>query len=513
MQRLIPTRHIFNLIGCLCNKPKLVLDEEKPLNEEDFDTTFYSIIYGAINNIVINNPNIEKITAVDVDNILASSPSAYKVFEVNNGFNVLSNAISNSNIDMFEQNYSIVKKFALLRDCVKQGLNIDHVFDYESIDLNKQAKQREAIETMSLDEILNNCLKKANSLEAKWTTSINKKSYTADFEIDDLVERLKSKKEMGFPYANSYYNALFNGMKTKKLVLRSMATGTGKSRFALLDLATVAAKERFDVLSNKWIENKNPLPASLISTELEIDELQSCLVAIISGVSENIVKNGTFTGELADRVERAIKIIKEANIQLHYIDDFNIQDIELIIKKDILENNVKHIWFDYIQVVPKLARTAQDSYGMALREDQILVSFASSLKLLANKYDCYISTSTQLNRGAKDENNRDASGLRGSSAVADKCDAGIMCFRASEKDLDKVKHILENDFYKKPNFTHWVFKNRGFRSGVIIWTNLDYSTMSEEACFMTTTDYELITDIQPLKMEFAEVKEVNNPFN
>ena len=65
-----------------------------------------------------------------------------------------------------------------------------------------------------------------------------------------------------------------------------MATGTGKSRFALLDLATVAAKERFDVLSNKWIENKNPLPASLISTELEIDELQSCLVAIISGVSE-----------------------------------------------------------------------------------------------------------------------------------------------------------------------------------------------------------------------------------
>lgn len=158
----------------------------------------------------------------------------------------------------------------------------------------------------------------------------------------------------------------------------------------------------------------------------------------------------------------------------------------------------------------------QNEYGMTLRPDEVLVNLASRLKLLANKYKCYISSSTQLNRGAKDENNRDASGLRGSSAIADKCTIGIMCFKVTEREKEKLKHILEKGFYEHPDFMHVIYKNRSGRSGLIIFTKMNYSTMQEKMCFLTTSDYELVTDIQPLKLEFeqsSQVEDVDNPFN
>ena len=151
---------------------------------------------------------------------------------------------------------------------------------------------------------------------------------------------------------------------------------------------------------------------------------------------------------------------------------------------------------------------------MNLREDQILLLFSSRLKILANKYNIYLSSSTQTNRQAKDDNNKDTSGLRGGSSLADKVDIGIMCFRAGEKEHDKLKHILENGGYDKPNFSHWVFKNRGGVGGVVIWSVMDYGNMRETPLFITDNDYNLLTQYQPLKMDFDVVKtDDNNPFN
>lgn len=514
MQQLIPKRHIYNLLGCLCKKPKMILDENYIFNTEDFGEQFYQLIFGVINNSIINNPNLKEISAVDIDNMLAESVQGYKIYESNDGFNFISTAIETANLDLFGENYASLKKYSLLRDCVEQGLDIKEVYDYESTDLSKQARQLDALKSMSIGDIVDRCIAKVINIQNKWSLSENKKTYTADHEIDTLIERLQRKEEMGYPYANGFYNSVFNGMKFKKLVIRSAGTGVGKTRLALADLVQVAAVERYDIETNQWIKNTNPLPTSLISTELEIQELQTCMIAIISNVNESIVKSGNYSPDVLSRITKAIEVIKKSNINLHYIDDFSISDIELIIKKDILEKNVRYVWFDYIQITPKLSRTIQAEFGMNLREDQILLLFSSRLKILANKYSIYLSSSTQTNRAAKDDNNKDTSGLRGGSALADKCDIGIMCFKAGEKEHDKLKHILEGGIYEKPNFSHWVFKHRGGRSGIVIWTNLNYGTMHEKVAFITDNDYNLLSEFQPVRMVFDNANDVeNNPFS
>lgn len=412
--QLIPKRHIFNIIGCVCNEPTLAIHEDYRLDTEDFGEQFYKIIYATINNIVVNSPDIEKITAIDVDNMIAQSTKAYAIFTTNNGFEYIESAIESCNLKLFKHNFDNIKKYSLLRDCIDKGFSISHIYDYESTDLNKQAKQLDELEKMTVDDILNKLTTSFTKLQTKWSMGESKKSYTADFEIDSLMGKLKNKKEFGYPFPNQYYNAIFNGMREGGFMVRSMGTGGGKTRMALKEMAYVSAIERFNLDTNCWEKNPNPLASSMISTELEIEELQTIIIAIISGIPEAIVKSGTYTSQIEERIIKAINIIKESKMLLHYIDDFSVEDIELILKKDILEHNVKHLWFDYIQNVPKLSRAMQDAYGMSLRPDEILVNFASRLKLLANKYKCYISSSTQINRGAKDENNRDASGLRGS---------------------------------------------------------------------------------------------------
>ena len=60
MEQLIPKRSIYSTLGTLCVKPELLLNENYKLNVDDFGEQFYKIIYSAVNNIIVQNPAIEK---------------------------------------------------------------------------------------------------------------------------------------------------------------------------------------------------------------------------------------------------------------------------------------------------------------------------------------------------------------------------------------------------------------------------------------------------------------------
>ena len=89
----------------------------------------------------------------------------------------------------------------------------------------------------------------------------------------------------------------------------------------------------------------------------------------------------------------------------------------MIIEKHIITYGVSEVAFDYIQMTPKLSRSMAKSFGSNLREDQILVQFSAAMKNLANKYNIYLTTSTQLNRSAKEIENRDTTALRGGKRI------------------------------------------------------------------------------------------------
>lgn len=497
---LVPKRAIFNILGALCKNPKLLLQDGIELKVDDFEEKVYKIIFSAINNLITDNISIKELTAIDVDNYLSQQIKPYKIYEENNGFNFLSSAIESANEDLFENNYEIIKKFSLLRDFNRYGFDITEIYNPLSIDLQKRTEQVQKLEKMKLQDIVDYFNLKLINIKNNWNVEGNHRSYDISDGLDTLLEDLQTAPDYGHPFLNGCYNNIFRGMRYGKLMIKSAGTGCGKTRTALSDIVSVSASHIYSFETNSFVENGEAYASTFISTELDKQELQTCLIAIISGISETVIKQGNYSQDTYNRIAGAIEILKNSPITLHYINDFSIADIEQIIEKDILEKNSKYVFFDYLQITPKLSRTIQEEYGMGLREDQIMLNFSSRLKSIAEKYDIYMSTATQLNRNSKEMDNRDASSIRGGSAVIDKADFAIQLYKTTKKDLDCVEHLLKNGF-SQPNFMHIIYKNRSGQNNIIIWSKMNHGNMREEICFCTDMEYNML-DIKEIKIDF-----------
>lgn len=419
--RLIPRRSIYNLLGSICNNPKRLLYDTIKLTEVDFEEQFFQILFASINNMIINNISIERITAVDIDNYLSQDTRIYEIFESNDGFEFVSSMIANSNEDLFDYNYKTIKKFTLLRDFNVNGFDITDIYDPLNLNLEIQSKKIEKFEKMELQDIIDHFNLKLINIKNRWNQDGNKRSYKVSDGLDTLIEELQKEPDYGHPFLNKHYNTIFMGMRFGKLMIKSAGTGVGKTRTALTDIVSISCNKIYDLDSNMYVPNGIQYASTFISTELDIRELQTCLIAIISGVNERVIKEGNYSVEIRARIMTAIDILKNSPITLHYISDFSISDIEQIIEKDILESNSKFIFFDYLQITPKLSRTVQEEYGMGLREDQIMGNFSSRLKAIAERYNVYVSTATQLNRNSNDREARDASAIRGGKIIFIDC--------------------------------------------------------------------------------------------
>ena len=501
--QLVPSRAIYNILGSMCIEPKLLIGDGVSLTVDDFGNDLYKILFSSINNIIMSNVSIKRVTAIDVDNILSNNVKLYKVYEANNGFEFLNNAINDCNTDLFLNNYEIIKKFSLLRDLNDENFGVEEIFNPNDLDFNRQSKKSEELERMSLQDIICKVSTKLLNIKEKHNTDQTKKSFKVSHGLETLIEDLAKSPDYGHPFMNKYYNTIFMGMKYGKYMVKSAGTGVGKTRTALTDIVSVSASHIYDMANKCYVPNGIQYCSTFISTELEIRDLQTCLLAIISGINEKVIKQGNYDSETYTRINQAIEILKNSPIYLHYISDFSMSDIEQIIEKDILEHNTKFVFFDYLQITPKLSRTVQEEYGMGLREDQIMSSFSSRLKTIAERYNVYVSTATQLNRNSNDRDSRDASSIRGGSATIDKADMAIQLYKVQKKDLNDIEHIIKHRDVK-PNFMHIIYKNRLGENNLIVWTEMNHGNMREKILFVTNSSFELVDDIKPIDIIFEK---------
>lgn len=417
-----------------------------------------------------------------------------------------------TNVGNFDSNFKRLKKFSLLRDYVSSGVDISEIYTVvdENTNVIEHHKQMQKFDEMDLNDIIDHFQAKFTALRIEWSVSNDSRNFKAGDDVETLLERLNQAPVYGEPFNNNYFNTLFRGKNKGKFLLRSGGTGTGKTFSSLIDSCDLGCSHIFDYETMNWkAKDSKPKPTLMISTEIDKEELQVNMLAYISGVAVSVIKNGRYSEEIGNRLRQAVQILKNSPIYIVYIPDFSISDIENIIEQHILEFGVEYVYFDYIQITPKLARTMASSFGMNLREDQILVNFAQALKTIAEKYDVFMCSSTQLNRNYKDTDNRDASTLRGGMATADKIDYGQLMFKVMQKDREKLKLILENkeycsQFNKQPNMSHWIFKNRGGDSDVIVWTYQDRETMRETPLFVTDYDFNWLRHIEPTIIKLKE---------
>src|SRR5699024_2600519 len=310
-----------------------------------------------------------------------------------------------------------------LRMYVKNGIDVSDLYDYMATDLKVRDDSMKNIDKMTVNQIIEFFTLKMIQIRDDYNTGQEKKDFKAGDDLDSLLDKLNQEPEFGYPFKNSLYNTIFRGMRVQKFMLRSAGTGTGKTRQAIADMCNASFDEIYDY-EKGWVSNGPSLPALFISTELEKEELQTTMLAFVTGVDEGVIKDGNYSPQVLKRLKYGLEIIKRAPLYCVYVDDFSISDIEMIIERYLIEEKVSFVAFDYIQMTPKLSRSMATAFGSNLREDQILVQFSAALKILANKYGIFLESSTQLNRNANEHENRDTTSLRGGSATADKVDHG-----------------------------------------------------------------------------------------
>lgn len=504
------TRAIYNVLGNLCNDTEMLKRDNLQLTTNDFMQRIHKIIFSAINNIAYNisGDKVTSINAKDIDNYLSSYPTQYKEWNDKQGFEYVQNIVDHANAETFNQSYSRVKKMAILREYQSMGFDVSDLYDWDSDDYLSREKSLIELDKMELKDIFEHFTLKNLKIKDSYNIETEVKQFKAGESVEDMLAQFKRGVEFGAPYDDGFSNYLLRGQRKGKLVIYSAATGNLKTSLQIKNMTHNAVGEIYR--KGKWKYNGTKLPSLFISTELDEAELTVIILAYMTGISRKTIQDGHFNKEQNDLLLEAGKKLRESPLYLVHIPNFNAADIEEIIERHVLDKGVGYIAFDYIQNTSRLSTSVNKLFGSVQREDQILLYLSTSLKNLAEKYNVHINTATQVNRNSKEEENWDATSVRGGSSISDKADSHFILKKAKEKDLEKVSGIIEEQgFGNKPNYMKILFKNRSGRPDVIIWSYLDYSTVIDAPLFCTDTDYNIVEEVEDLHFNFNDDKKID----
>ena len=491
--RYVDKNSIRYVIGNLLKRPSLLEETDKyTFNQEDFAEPFHQMLFGTINNLKAQG--VKKFDLVDIDNYLAERPTLYKLYNDNKGAEYLVESSKKAELQTFDYYFNRMKKMTLLRMYDNYGIDVKFLYNPDNIlDIALKQKQEDWIDNNSLEAIAQAIDEKIEEIKSQYVHSTENEAVEAGEGIFDLIERLKVTPEVGIPLYGPLINTITRGARLKKFYLRSAPTGVGKSRTMAADICNFACDEIYDLTLKTWVKNGTKEPATYIVTELEIEEVQTMMLAFLSGVQEENILNGEYADGEEKRVLYAAKLIAESPLTIVELPDFSLRDIENIIRREVRDRDVKYVCFDYIHTSLKiLEEITKRTGGIKLREDNILFMLSIRLKDLCNELGIFIMSATQLNGDWQDAKEANQNLLRGAKSIADKIDLGSIMLPVKEEDLKMLETLLASGL-PTPNMVESIYKNRrGKFKSVKLWCVSDMGTCRKTPIFLTDNNYNLI---------------------
>jgi replicative DNA helicase len=484
---------IMQVIGCVYNNPQILEFEDKyTITDEDFPDEFHRTVFGAIYKIY--ELGAKTITLENLADFLSSRPKSAAIYKKNDGDKWLLKVADVASQLSFDFYYNRLKKMTLLRAYDNYGVDVSDIYDPDNIlDIKKKQLQEDLLDNSSLEEIADRVDRKISDIRLKYVDDTTGEAIQAGKGVLQLIQKFKDHPEVGVPLYGRLVNTVTRGARLKKFYLRSAATGIGKTRSMIADACNIACNKIYDE-SFGWINNGTSEPTLFITTEQELEEIQTMMLAFLSNVNEEHIINGEYEGDEEERVIKAGEILESSPLYVEELPDFSLKDVENVIKKNIRDHDVKYIFHDYIHTSLKiLEEITKRSGGVKLREDNILFMLSNKLKDICNQYGVFIMSATQLNGDYQEAKTPDQNLLRGAKSIADKIDYGSILLSVKEEDIDALDSILSSNIFEKPTIKMSVYKNRrGRYKGIIMWCKADLGTCRIQPMFCTTYDYELI---------------------
>ena len=492
---------IIQVIGCIFKNPNLLDNENYFFNEDDFTEEFHKILFGSIYNLHLLGA--KSITINTIEDYLRDRPKSLATYKANKGAEYLQKIGDNIQISTFNYYYQKMKKMTLLRMYQKAGMNLSWLYDTNNIlDMKKRQAQEDWLDNNSLEDIAEIIDKKITDIKLKYIDNTNEDFIQAGDSMIDLIDELQKRPEVGYPMFGPLINTITRGARLKKFYLRSAATGVGKSRAMIADACSIACDEIYDSTKQDWVENGTREPVIFITTEQEVDEVQTMMLAFLSDVDENhIIYNNYEVGEL-DRVIKAAKLIQKCPLYIKKLPDFSLKDIENTIKYSISEYGVRYVFFDYLHTSMKILSEVTSKTGIkGLREDNILFMISIRLKDLCNEYGVFIMTATQLNAEYRSAQVYDQNLLRGAKSIADKIDLGMIMLETSQEDKEALREVIVKGDFAEPNIKISIYKNRrGQYKDILLWCKANRGTCKIVPMFATDYQYKII-ELPDLKIK------------
>ena len=486
-------------------RPQFLSETDKyQLSLDDFYYKFDKYIFAAIENLYRGGAN--RIQPIDVENYLQSNGAASVIFKQNNGIEYLQDAEYLSEIQNFEFYYKRLKKINLLTKLQNDGFDISE-FYIEDLTNPKALEVNKNFEKLEIDEILDALKRKVLGLENEFTQNEVTRTESAFTGIEDIIESAQLQTDIGVPVQGDILNEVISGARRGTLIIRSAASGTGKTRQAVGDACLIAYPFRYEPKQDKWVQIGSGCKTMFIATEQTIPEIQKMILSYLTGFNESKFRYGNFT-------EKENRIIRQAVwIMEQYKDNFfivqmpapRIDLVKNLVREQVLLHGIEYVFFDYIFICPSLLGEFK---GVSLRNDEILLMFSTALKELAVELNICMFTSTQVNANAdSNQNIRNESSIAGSRAVINKADIGMVMARPTKEEIDFFASTGE----PIPTIVTDIYKVRsGEWTQVRIWSIVDLGNLRKEDLYMTDSRLE---KIEGYTRHFFEMEWEDNNFN
>lgn len=345
---------IMQVIGCLMKNTLILSQQDKyKIEITDFDDLFSRSIFNGICNFYLSKAT--SVSVVDLDTYFQQYPDLKQEFDKNNGIDYLKDCEALCNLDNFDYYYERLKKFSCLRELKKNGFDISDFYCSNPLDKNV-GKIQERFENSSVKDIIESTKKKLASIEKTYISSSLNESGSAAKGLKELIDGFKKRPEIGPPLSGEIYNTVVQGARRGKYYLRSAGSGIGKTRLAVGDACSLSIPFYYDWKHERWVNRGTSEKILFITTELDREEVQTMLIACVSGVNERKILQNDCTFKEIDIINQAINIIEsfEGNFILDKIPDPSIAQIETCVRGHVLIDGVTSVFYDYIFSSPSL---------------------------------------------------------------------------------------------------------------------------------------------------------------
>lgn len=472
------------ILGCLMKKPQLLSEIDKySFVLTDFSTRFERSIFMAINGLYRNGAT--KIQPIDIENFIEPDQVTAKVFKDKNGIEYLQDIIELSEVDNFDFYYNRFKMFNLLKDLKKQGFDTSE-FYCDDLTNPKAEEINRGLNSLSPKMITDAVRKKLLGIEAKYETTDEIEVEEASKGMTQLVDELGAAYEIGMPVQGHIYNQVIDGAKKGTLTIRSAASGVGKTSNAIADACYLAYPFRYNSTTCSWEQQGNNEKVLFIVTEQRFKEVRLMILAYLTDINRSRFKYADFSNNESTTITQAIHLMEKysENLILVKMPNPTIESVKTIVRENCIVHDIGYVFYDYIFIGPSLLNEFK---GFALRNDEVLLMFATALKDLAVELDVAMFTSTQLN--AKGDDNKDIRNegtLAGGRSTINKADNGAIMARPTKEELEILAPLYENNPENKPNLVTDIFKVRsGEWTQVRIWSDMNLGTLKRRDLFIT----------------------------